>query len=86
MAQIPMSKMSRPMRRAHQRAMIRKTMTKAERRQYVRMPAVLKHEVYHSTLAMIAMNKMNYATTATTPETQTVTTTAVTTDLPTQDE
>lgn len=72
MAQVPMSKMSRPMRRAHQRALIRKTMTKEERRQYVRMPKAMKREVYHATLAMIQQHQKSYATTATSPEEVTV--------------
>jgi hypothetical protein len=34
--------------------MVRKTMTKAERRQYVRLPKAVRQEIYYTTLQMIA--------------------------------
>lgn len=58
MAQTPLSKMSRQVRRAHERAMVRKTMTKAERRQYVRLPKAVRQEIYYTTLQMIAEGQL----------------------------
>jgi hypothetical protein len=54
MAQVPMSQMTRQARRAYERSMIRRTMTKAERREYVRMSTPVQKEIYYTTLAMIA--------------------------------
>lgn len=54
MAQTPFSKMSRQVRRAHERSMIRKTMTKTERRFYARLPRNVRRDIYHTTLQMIA--------------------------------
>lgn len=58
MAQVPMSKMSRQVRRAHERSVIRKTMSKSERRQYVRLPKRVRREIYYATLQMIAEGQL----------------------------
>ena len=58
MAQAPLSKMSRQVRRAHERSLVRRTMSKAERRQYVRLPKAVRREIYYTTLQMIAEGQL----------------------------
>jgi hypothetical protein len=58
MAQAPLSKMSRQVRRAHERSLIRRTMSKTERRQYLRLPKAVRREIYYATLQMIAEGQL----------------------------
>jgi len=53
-----MTSESRQVRRARERSIIRKTMTKAERRQWKRMPTSLYREVYFATLEMVAQGRL----------------------------
>lgn len=58
MTQQPFSKMTRQVRRAHERSLVRRTMTKSERRQFFRMPDAVRKEIYLATLQMIARGEL----------------------------
>ena len=74
MAQSPISKLTRQQRRAHERAMMRQTMSKLERRSYFRMPTPVKKEIYQATMELLARNSplvnQNSPTTTTSSDTQ----------------